>query len=138
MRFALASGVFAAALALAASASAQPAAGQAPPPPKNLQVLKADTYGPAMRAFTQALGVQCNYCHVMEPTRDMASDDKQTKKTARMMLQMVMHANEMIGAGVGKPAAEVVRVQCWTCHRGKAIPDAPPPAAPPAAAPAPR
>lgn len=139
MRFVLASGVFIAGLALAASASAQPpAGGQAPPPPKNLQVLKADTYGPAMRAFTQALGVQCNYCHVMEPARDMASDEKQTKKTARMMLQMVQHANETIAGGVGKPAAEVVRVQCWTCHRGKAIPETPPPAAPPAAAPAPR
>lgn len=138
MRFVLASGVFVAALALSASAFAQPASGQAPPPPKNLQVLKADTYGPAMRAFTQALGVQCNYCHVMEPTRDMASDDKQTKKTARMMLQMVGHVNETIGSGTGKAAADVVRVQCWTCHRGKAIPETPPPAAPPAAAAAPR
>ena len=125
------------ALALASNASAQAAAGgQAPPPPKNLQVLKADNYGPAMRAFTQALGVQCNYCHVMEPTRDMASDDKQTKKTARMMLQMVNHANEMIASGAGKPASDLVRVQCWTCHRGKAIPETPPPAQPPAAAPA--
>ncbi len=123
-----------AALALASNASAQAAAGgQAPPPPKNLQVLKADNYGPAMRAFTQALGVQCNYCHVMEPARDMASDDKQAKKTARMMLQMVNHANETIAAGSGKPASDLVRVQCWTCHRGKAIPETPPPAQPPAA-----
>ncbi|MBS1819070.1 MAG: c-type cytochrome [Acidobacteria bacterium] len=120
----------AALLTVGAPASAQPAGGQAPPPPKNLQVLKADTYGPAMRAFTQALGVQCNYCHVVEPTRDMASDEKQTKKTARLMLQMVGHVNEMIASGVGKPAGDVVRVQCWTCHRGKAIPETPPPAAP--------
>ena len=84
-----------------------------------------------MRAFTFALGVQCNYCHVMEPTRDMALDDKQTKKTARAILQMVNHVNEMIVSGTGKAAADVTSVQCATCHRGKAIPEtpvAPPPA----------
>lgn len=130
-------GVFASGLLLAALASpaaAQPAAGgQAPQAPRNLKILKAEDVRGAMGAFTQALGVQCNYCHVTEPTRDFASDEKQTKKTARVMLEMVGHANQMIGAGVGKPAAEVTRVMCWTCHRGKAIPDAPPPAAPPAA-----
>lgn len=133
LKLALASALMAYALTGVSPASAQPASGgQAPPPPKNLQILKPDNYLPAMRAFTQALGVQCNYCHVMEPARDMASDEKQTKKTARLMLQMVGHVNEMVGSGVGKPAAEVVRVQCWTCHRGKAIPETPPP--PPAAA----
>lgn len=115
------------------SAAAQPAAGgQAPPPPRNLQVLKPQEVGPAMRSFTFALGVQCNYCHVMEPTRDLASDDKQTKKTARVMLQMVTHINEMLASGVGKPAADVSKVQCATCHRGKAIPETPEPP-PPAA-----
>jgi hypothetical protein len=78
-----------------------------------------------MRAFTAALQVQCSYCHVTEPTRDLASDEKQTKKTARMMLQMVNHVNEMISTGVAKPAANVTKVQCATCHRGKAIPETP-------------
>src|SRR5689334_21497742 len=54
--------------------------GQAAAPPKNLQILKPQEVGPAMRAFAFGLGVQCGYCHVMEPTRDMASDEKQTKK----------------------------------------------------------
>ncbi|MGE3959335.1 MAG: c-type cytochrome [Vicinamibacterales bacterium] len=136
LRFVVVLALVAGSVATATPAMAQPAAGgQAPPPPKNLQILKPDNYGPAMRAFTQALGVQCNYCHVMEPARDMASDEKQAKKTARMMLQMVGHVNETIGSGTGKAAADVVRVQCWTCHRGKAIPETPPPAAPPAAAP---
>ena len=49
----------------------------------------ARTSGPPCANFTVALGVQCDYCHVMEPTRDLASDEKQTKKTARVMLQMV-------------------------------------------------
>jgi hypothetical protein len=69
----------------------------------------------------------------------MASDEKQTKKTARVMLQLVSHANEMIGSAVGKPASEVAKVECATCHRGKAIPETPqpPPPAPPAAQQAP-
>lgn len=122
------------AMVFARGASAQPAGGgQAPPAPRNLQVLKPQEVGPAMRSFTFALGVQCVYCHVMEPTRDLASDEKQTKKTARLMLQMVGHVNEMLATGVGKPAAEVSKVECATCHRGKAIPETPP--VPPAPAP---
>src|SRR4051794_22604169 len=120
--------------------TAQPATGggQAPAPPKNLQILKPQEVGPAMRAFAFGLGVQCSYCHVMEPTRDMASDEKQTKKTARVMLQLVAHINETLATGIGKPAAEVSKVQCATCHRGKAIPETPeppPPATPAAQAP---
>jgi len=129
-------------LVSAGSAWAQAAAGggQTPIPPKNLQILKPQEVGPAMRAFAFGLGVQCSYCHVMEPTRDMASDEKQTKKTARVMLQLVAHINETLATGIGKPAAEVSKVQCATCHRGKAIPETPepPPPAAPAAAPAPR
>ena len=125
----------------------QPAGGgQAPQAPRNLQILKPQEVGPAMRSFTFALGVQCNYCHVIDgQNRDMASDEKQTKKTARVMLQMVNHINETFGAQIGKAAADVSKVQCATCHRGKAIPEtpvAPPPpppggqnAAPPAGAP---
>jgi len=132
--------LFVAVLFSARPASAQPAAGsgQAPPAPKNLQILKPQEVGPAMRAFAFGLGVQCGYCHVMEPARDLASDEKQTKKTARVMMQMVAHVNETLATGIGKPAAEVTKVQCATCHRGKAIPETPeppPPAAPAAQAP---
>lgn len=135
LRPVLTSGVFVFLAAMAGVAAAQPAGGgQAPPAPRNLQVLKPQEVGAAMRSFTAALGVQCNYCHVMEPARDMASDDKQTKKTARVMLQMVGHVNEMLETGIGKPAAEVSKVQCATCHRGKAIPETPPPPPPPAPA----
>jgi hypothetical protein len=126
--------LFGSGLLIAATLTGSPALAQQPggrggqaPPPRNLQILQPQDVGPSMRAFTAALGVQCNYCHVMEPTRDMALDDKPAKKTARVMLQMVGHVNEMIAAGVDKPAADVTRVQCWTCHRGQAIPEAPPP-----------
>ena len=131
-----AAALFACIALFAGDANAQPAAGggQAPPAPRNLQILKPQEVGPAMRAFTGALGVQCVYCHVTEPTRDFASDEKQTKKTARVMLQMVGHVNEMLATGVGKPAADVTKVECSTCHRGKAIPETPPPPPAPAAA----
>jgi len=137
LRFVFASGLLASALALAVPAAAQPpAGGQTPPAPRNLKILKPEQVGPAMRGFTAALGVQCNYCHVTEPTRDFASDEKQAKKTARVMLELVEHVNEMIATGTGKPAADLTRVQCATCHRGKAIPETPPPPPAPAQAPA--
>jgi hypothetical protein len=120
-----------------AGAAGQPAGRGAPRPPQNLQILPKDIPGQelvaTMRGFTQALGVQCGYCHVEEPARDFASDAKQTKKTARVMMQMVTHVNEMLATGVGKPAADVTKVQCMTCHRGEAIPKTPAPAQPAAA-----
>lgn len=135
-----ASGLFLLMMVVGGTVSAQPPAagaapaggGQPPPAPRNLKILKPQDVGPAMRSFTAALGVQCNHCHVMEPTRDLASDDKQAKKTARVMLQMVDHVNEMLASGVGKPAADVTKVECATCHRGKAIPETPAPPPPPA------
>jgi hypothetical protein len=133
---------------LASPALAQPPAGQGraggtPAPPQNLQVLPRDTPRAdllaAMRAFTSGLGVQCNYCHVQEGQggrNDFAADEKPQKNIARAMMRISMQANQTIASAVtAKPAAELVRVQCWTCHRGKAIPEvAPPPPAPPAAA----
>jgi hypothetical protein len=49
------------------------------------------------------------------------------------MLQMVNHINETFGAQLGKAAADVSKVQCATCHRGKAIPETPTPPPPPTA-----
>src|SRR5262245_50078991 len=69
----------------------------------NLKVLprdiNRDTLVAMMAGFTRALGVRCTYCHVGEENRplstyDFASDDKPTKRTARIMLQMVHHINE--------------------------------------------
>ena len=132
-------------LALAASLAAQAPAGGAPggqgrgtpAPPQNLQILPKDIPPAELRAlmqnFAQALGVQCAYCHVAEGRggrNDFAADEKPQKKTARLMMQMVTHINEMIEGGVGKPATDITRVTCATCHRGAAIPkvDMPAPA----------
>ena len=67
----------------------------------------------------------CAYCHVAEGRggrNDFAADEKTPKKTARVMMKMVTNVNEQIAAGVGKPAADVTKVSCATCHRGSAIP----------------
>ena len=101
----------------------------APPPPMtNLQVFPKDTPRPqvvaAMQQFTQALGVRCEYCHVDDPATkvDMASDEKQTKKTARAMMLMSRDIMVKLPEITGKSADAVTRVGCVTCHRGVAIP----------------
>jgi hypothetical protein len=113
--------------------------GGTPPPPQNLQVLPKEIPREQllnlMRGISQGLGVQCSYCHIAEGRggrNDFASDDKQPKKTARVMMQLTQRVNETISTGIGKTAADVTRVGCFTCHRGKAIPDPVPPVAPPA------
>ena len=111
--------------------------GAAQAAPTNLQVLPKDTpradVVAAMRGFTGALGVQCNYCHVMEGRggrNDMAADEKPTKNTARLMMRLVTAVNTQI-ATLGK--ANVQKVDCGTCHRGAAEPPKfEPPPAPPA------
>jgi len=109
-----------------------------PPPPQNLQILPKDIAREQllniMRGMAQGLGVQCSYCHIAEGRgglNDFATDEKQPKKTARVMMQMTQHVNETLSTGIGKAAADVTRVGCFTCHRGKAIPDPVPPVAPP-------
>jgi hypothetical protein len=134
-------------VALAGSlAMAQAPAGQrgaAPPEPHNLKVLPASTTTanilPIMRNFSAALGTNCGYCHVWTgpglPTNDYASDEKPAKEVARAMMRMAGTINEALAANIKKPADQLTRVQCMTCHRGAAIPTLPPPA-PAGAAPA--
>ncbi len=106
-----------------------PAPGQAPgggrggpQPPKNIQVLKdvpPDQIGLTMQYIAAALGVQCNYCHV-QGRND--SDDKETKKIAREMMQMVAKVNATYFDG--KP-----RISCASCHNGRSKPVRTPPLA---------
>ena len=101
----------------------------APPPMSNLQIIPKDTPHEqvlqTMQAFTQSLGVQCNYCHVQEGRggrNDFATDEKPTKKTARQMMTFARELNEKLPAVVGKAANETTQVGCSTCHRGVPIP----------------
>jgi len=80
-----------------------------------------------MRGFALGLGVRCTYCHVGREGAPLdslkfASDDKRTKRAARVMMDMVKHINEEHLADVpSRPDPHVV-VKCETCHRGVARP----------------
>jgi cytochrome c len=105
-----------------------------PAPPTNLQVLPKDIplkqLIQTMRAFTQGLGVRCQHCHVYKgsdpddlTTFDFASDDKESKKTARAMIRMATAINTdyLKDIGEARPAGEL-KVTCYTCHRGETKP----------------
>jgi len=118
--------------------SAPPAAAQMGPTesPKNLQVLPKDTPRPevvkVMFRFTTALGVRCDFCHVEAPaTRppgtppfDFASDDKENKKKARVMMKMVAAINGDYLTKLGE-GEEPPTVMCETCHHGQKEPPEP-------------
>lgn len=140
-----------------ATQTSAPAAAPANPDLKNVQVLPKTLARQEliaiMRTFTRGLGVRCNHCHVVTATEpeeklDFASDAKEEKKVARVMIQMTQQINgpwlERVEAAEGHheeeaPAASASaapvqpRVGCWTCHRGKTEPEMPPPPPPPAA-----
>src|SRR5262249_59155838 len=78
-----------------------------------------------MRSFAFALGERCQYCHVEKPGAqrlelDFAADDKEQKKTARLMLEMVAGINRDYLAKLSRTPA--VEAQCVTCHHGLAKP----------------
>ncbi|HLW53719.1 MAG TPA: c-type cytochrome [Candidatus Angelobacter sp.] len=78
-----------------------------------------------MRGFSFSLSVRCQYCHVGKEggqlnEMDFASDEKDTKKTARTMLRMVDAIN---GDYIAKLGPQITaRVQCVTCHHGLSKP----------------
>jgi tetratricopeptide (TPR) repeat protein len=129
------------------AAQAQRGRGATPAGPTNLQVLPKDTpqqdVAALMQQFTQALGVQCTYCHVQgqfeppppddaaaaapagrgrrgqgPPPMNYAADDRPQKAVARTMLKLVNDINATLRAKVAKPPSDLVAVQCATCHRG--------------------
>jgi photosynthetic reaction center cytochrome c subunit len=107
---------------------------------KNVQVLGHITTGEMTRLMTMmtqwvAPEQGCAYCHA--PQRDDAGevvldssgqpvadpnkmhlDELYTKRVARRMLQMTQHIN-----AEWKPHVKGTGVNCWTCHRGKAVPE---------------
>jgi tetratricopeptide (TPR) repeat protein len=87
----------------------------------------------AMRGFTAALGVRCDYCHVERqgvaaaalgglPELNFPSDDKRTKRTARLMMLMVRQINDSVLGRIPERPSPSVAVACVTCHRGVARP----------------
>jgi photosynthetic reaction center cytochrome c subunit len=56
----------------------------------------------------------CSYCHNQ---KNLASDEKYTKRVARRMILMTRRINNEWTAHVKETG-----VTCWTCHRGQAVP----------------
>jgi hypothetical protein len=137
-RFVIA-GTIAAALALTAlpllsqTAPAAHGPGHYPPLPKpvNLKILPKDISSDdlikIMRGFAGSLGVKCEQCHVRNPQThhmDFASDAKDDKQIARIMMKMSRDINENFTSQVKDPDAmpEDKHVSCGTCHRGHKMP----------------
>ena len=102
-----------------------PAAAQFPDKFTNLKVLPKDIsrqeLQSTMRGFAFALNVRCEHCHVEKAggkkfEMDFAADDKEAKKTARVMLEMVAAINRDYISKVTKTPP--IQVQCVTCHHG--------------------
>ncbi|HWQ32683.1 MAG TPA: photosynthetic reaction center cytochrome c subunit family protein [Blastocatellia bacterium] len=90
----------------------QPPAGQQPPPePKNLQVLKGMNRQQViqeMRAWSAALGVECNFCH-----QNPFEADTPRKQVARLMQRDYVS---------GLKHKDGSAVSCQDCHRGEPNP----------------
>lgn len=128
----------------AATLLAAPTVGQTPPPSggpfdapaTNLTVLPATMTPQQLRgtmvAFSRALGVDCQHCHV---GRDFASDANPKKGIARAMMRMTWTLNNTTLPEIG--GLNQARVSCYSCHRGAVTPALAPPAPTPPTAPPP-
>jgi len=87
---------------------------------KNIKVLKelpADQLIPYMHAYNTALGVKCDFCHVVNADHTgFDKDDKPMKNKAREMIVLVKDLN-------GKYKTIDRKATCAMCHHGKAEPE---------------
>jgi hypothetical protein len=92
---------------------------------KNIKILKdlpAEQLQPTMQFIAASLGVNCDHCHVRGPQGGFDKDDKESKETARHMMQMVSDINTRAFEGRQQ-------VGCATCHHGRTPPERTPPLA---------
>jgi hypothetical protein len=73
----------------------------------------------------RALGVKCDYCHVIG---EFAKDDQPNKEVARAMMRMVASLRQ--NSDLFLPDGWAEKVSCWTCHRGSAEIEVPAPPQP--------
>ena len=87
---------------------------------QNIELFKGMPAGRVLRimemAFSPALGVTCDFCHV---EGKWESDDKDKKTIARKMWRMQRELSELIREIVDR---ENAAVNCTTCHRGMTKP----------------
>jgi hypothetical protein len=93
---------------------------------KNIKIFKEVPAGRLVNimnmGFGRSLGVSCGFCHV--PGKwDL--DDKEEKKTARLMFAMVQTINRDYMSKVPNDRGAPPVVNCFTCHRGNAHPIGP-------------
>lgn len=116
-------------LMLALSLSAAVAHAQVPSEYTNLQYfpknISRDELIGTMRVFSFSLNARCEFCHAGKGGNELkemnfASDEKETKRTARAMLRMVDAINKEYIAKLGRETPQ--QVQCVTCHHGLSVP----------------
>jgi hypothetical protein len=94
---------------------------------KNIQLNKSMEAGrlPGMMGFwSNALGVTCKHCHIVD---QWEKEDRPEKQIARDMVAMVGTINTDILKKIKNLDSPEPRIGCWTCHRGKVIPEFFPP-----------
>ena len=118
--------------ACVAARAPQPSTQSAQPAFKNLRVLprnvSKDELIATMRYWSKSLNVGCDQCHQRIPPAepggrarlDFVSDARPEKNAARAMLTMTQRMNAEY---VTKVAQQRTSVTCYTCHRGKQVPD---------------
>jgi len=96
----------------------------------NLKVLQTDISKrdliKAMKGATRGLGVRCEFCNVGEGNDlskfDFVSDDKEHKKIARVMFEMVKFVNNEFMPRISKISENQSEIKCFTCHAGNEKP----------------
>ena len=109
---------------------AAPLAAQIPDEFTNLQMLPKDIGKQKlvgiMRDWAGGLGVRCNHCHVGPENlqgMDFATDEKEAKRVARVMIEMSRAINKQyVGSWAEGEEEKHQTVACFTCHRGQPKP----------------
>jgi hypothetical protein len=79
-----------------------------------------------MGSWSGVLGVTCKHCHIID---QWEKEDRSEKQIARDMAGMVNEVNTHLLANIKNLDSPEPRISCWTCHRGKPIPEYYPPRA---------
>ena len=87
---------------------------------KNFKNLPAGQLPLVMNAFSRALGVGCEHCHVSDK---WDSEDKPQKQIAREIMKMAGTINDSILRDIKNLQSIKPEISCSTCHRGQIIPD---------------
>jgi len=98
------------------------------PAPTNIKALPKNITGDEviklMRQFEGDLGVECEFCHAVNPTtkrNDPPSDANPVKNVARYMITMTADLNEKYLAEM-PDRRYADPITCGTCHRGEKHP----------------